>query len=363
VLYGAGNLGRKTLRGLRKNGADAIAFADANPALSGKQVEGVPVFSPEEAVRRFGKEAVFVVCVWHPDRKHGVQDIMDRLSGIGVERVTSFVPLFWRSADGLLPYYLWDLPSRLLAESAAIRETCSALQEESREQFTRELRMRLYGDFAVMNAPLQSPQYFAHELFELSSAECFVDCGAFDGDTMREFVGAVDGRFRRLIGFEADATNFQRLEKYVAAQPQAIRERVVIHEAAVGRSSGTLRFAATAGTDAAVSASGDAVIPSVCLDDALAGEVPTMVKMDIEGSEMEALEGASRVIRAYAPISAICVYHCPDHLWAIPLWLKKAQPVAKLFLKSYCVDGWETVCYAVPSERTARGGNGRNVSR
>ena len=52
VLYGAGNLGRMVLRGLRKNGLDAMAFADANPTLRGQKIEGVriaPVYGPPRA--------------------------------------------------------------------------------------------------------------------------------------------------------------------------------------------------------------------------------------------------------------------------------------------------------------------------
>jgi len=356
VLYGAGNLGKKVLRGLRSHGVDPIAFADANPALAGKQVENLPVFSPEEAARRFGKEAVFAVCVWHPDREHGVQDIINRLCSMGAERVTSFVPLFWKFAETFLPYYLWDLPSRLLVHSAQIREVWQALEKNSLAHFAAELRFRLQGDFGAMPKPRLTSQYFAADLYNLSDDECLIDCGAYDGDTIRDFVDAA-GAFRRVIAFEADRDNFRRLREYVAGQPKTIRERISIREAAVGRTSGTLRFAATAGTDAAVSATGDTVVASSNLDDALAGEVPTIIKMDIEGSELDALEGAARVIGRHQPLLAVCVYHTPDHVWKIPLWLRKAEPEAKIVIRSYAVDGWESVCFAVPPGRGTNGGN------
>jgi len=356
LLYGAGNLGQKVLRGLRRHGVEPIAFADANPSLSGKQVDGVPVFSPEDAARRFGKQAVFVVSVWHPDREHGVQDIMNRLASLGVERVTSFVPLFWKFAETFLPYYLWDLPSRILVHSASIREVWQALEKNSIAQFASELRFRLQGDFGAMPKPLLTSQYFAADLYSLSDDECLVDCGAYDGDTIRDFVEAA-GEFRRVIAFEADRDNFRRLSEYVARQPKAIRERINIREVAVGRTGGTLRFAATAGTDAAVSATGGTVVASSSLDEALASEVPTIIKMDIEGSELDALEGAARVIGRHHPLLAVCVYHAPDHLWRIPLWMRKAEPEAKIVMRSYAVDGWESVCFAVPRGRRT---NGRN---
>ena len=60
VLYGAGNLGRKTLGGLRSIGLEPLAFSDGNSALWDSQIDGVQVLSPTDAIRRFGDSAVFV---------------------------------------------------------------------------------------------------------------------------------------------------------------------------------------------------------------------------------------------------------------------------------------------------------------
>src|SRR5258706_10611163 len=57
VLFGAGGLGRKTLDGLRKLGRPPVAFADNNPRLHGREVDGLPVMSPESAARALGSTA------------------------------------------------------------------------------------------------------------------------------------------------------------------------------------------------------------------------------------------------------------------------------------------------------------------
>src|ERR1019366_3581797 len=188
ILYGAGNLGRRVLRGLRKNGLDAVAFADANPALRGQTIDGIPVFSPEDAARRYGGSGAFVVCVWHPDLRCGVQEIMDRLAAMGASRVLPFVYLFWKYADSFLPHYFWDLPSKYLAHEAAIRQAYESFDEEaSRVPFVADLELRMRGFFGERPSPRTDKQYFPNELFRLSPDECFVDCGAYDGDTIKEF--------------------------------------------------------------------------------------------------------------------------------------------------------------------------------
>src|SRR5882757_299638 len=64
VLFGCGTIGRKTAAGLQSLGIEPLAFADNNPALWGKQISGVTVVSPQEAYRRFGDAAAFVVTIW-----------------------------------------------------------------------------------------------------------------------------------------------------------------------------------------------------------------------------------------------------------------------------------------------------------
>lgn len=68
--------------------------------------------------------------------------------------------------------------------------------------------------------------------------------------------------------------------------------------------------------------------------------------MDIEGSELKALFGAEEIIKLQKPKLAICVYHKPEHLWEIPLYIKKILPEYKLFFRHHTSLEYETVCYA-----------------
>jgi hypothetical protein len=87
------------------------------------------------------------------------------------------------------------------------------------------------------------------------------------------------------------------------------------------------------------------------LDDLRLNPPPTFIKMDIEGSELEALWGARRILKEDKPVLAICAYHTADHLWQIPLLIHAIQPEYKLFLRRYRPGTWELVWYAVPPER------------
>ena len=71
-----------------------------------------------------------------------------------------------------------------------------------------------------------------------------------------------------------------------------------------------------------------------------------VIKMDIEGAEMTALEGASEVIRELKPRLAISAYHKPEDLWEIPFKLMEENDGYKLFFGHHSPVQWESVYYA-----------------
>lgn len=60
---------------------------------------------------------------------------------------------------------------------------------------------------------------------------------------------------------------------------------------------------------------------------------PNFIKMDIEGAELDAIEGARDTLIKYQPKLAICIYHKWSHRWEIPLLLHEILPHYKFYLK------------------------------
>lgn len=83
------------------------------------------------------------------------------------------------------------------------------------------------------------------------------------------------------------------------------------------------------------------------LDDIVMEDRPTFIKMDIEGAEMEALKGSQKIIQAYRPKLAICIYHRPEDLFEIPLFIKELREDYRLLIRQYEDSRFETVCYAI----------------
>jgi FkbM family methyltransferase len=349
VIYGAGSLGRKTAAGLRSLGAPPLALADNNQALWGCQVEGIPVVPPGEIVRRFGSKVVVVMAVWSPGPERRLPVIRGQLESMGCARAIPFTVLFWKYPSTFLPHYRLDLPQYLQQAEAPIRRVFALLQDDqSRREYINQLRWIAATEFGALSGRDVRETYLPDDVLRLSSDEVLVDCGAFDGDTIRAFLDHRAKVFDRIFAFEPDPTNYLRLESYVAGLPAAIAGRIRVFRSAVSDRREVLRFDASGTVSSRISGAGALDVPCEPIDEALAGEAVTYVKMDIEGAEPKALQGARQTIAQHAPALAICVYHRQQHLWELPLQMHALCRDYRLFLRHYGDEFGDVVCYAVP---------------
>jgi FkbM family methyltransferase len=351
ILFGAGNLGRRTLVGLRKLGIEPLCFIDNNEARWGELVDGVLVLSPQEGARLHGASAAAIVTIWRGEGAARMASRIAQLRQLGYQCVVPFLPLSWKFPDSLLPNYLHDLPHRVLLQADRVRGAYRLMADDpSRLEFLAQVRYRLLGDFDGLSDPVEGPMYFRDELFKLGKSETLLDCGAYDGDTLSLFFSKTGNSFNRAIAFEPDPLNYMKLSERVSAMPLQMRERITLHQAATGEVNERVLMDVGNGVASQVG-KGDQEVESFALDSILK-EVPvTFIKMDIEGSEVATLAGARELIRKHAPILTISSYHRQGDLWDIPLLIHDLNPDYSLYIKPHMLEGWDLVCYAIPGNR------------
>lgn len=71
-----------------------------------------------------------------------------------------------------------------------------------------------------------------------------------------------------------------------------------------------------------------------------------MIKMDIEGAELPALEGALNTIRTFKPKLAIAIYHSMNDLVSIPKWILEQKLGYQVFIDHFTIHAEETICFA-----------------
>ena len=347
VLFGAGGLGKKTLAGLRSVGIEPLGFTDNNPNLWGKTVDGLRVYAPKAAADLWKESAAFIVTIWRHGAKERMVAHIDQLCQLGCQVVEPFIFLFWKYPEIFLPYYMIDLPSRLLIQKDAIRSAFALYQNEaSRNEFYAQIKFRCLGNFSELPAPVGHETFFPTDLWRDTFSDTFIDCGAFIGDTLQPFLKLFEGNCSKVIVIEPDPNNFFQLETYIQKLPASQKEKIIPKKLAIGSRNEKVNFNAE-GNASSSTGQGDLLVDCVCLDDLLAGIHPSMIKMDIEGAEPDALIGASKTIANYLPMLAISVYHCQDHLWQIPLLIKSISNHYQLYLRPHQLEGWDLICYAI----------------
>jgi FkbM family methyltransferase len=346
ILYGAGPLGEMTLAHLRRIGGLPVALADSNPKRWGTLLDGVPVLSPQEAVARYADTGRFVVTIYNGS------PVRRQLQQLGCRTVNHFADLYFEYAAEFLPY-CGLAPRSVVLDAAPELENAAQVwhDDRSRTEFLAQLAWRLRLPTAEL-PPADDPSecYFPDGPFSYLQNEVLIDCGAFDGDSLRQYLGRCPAAVgARIVALEPDSRSFQRLAGFVGQLPGRLAGQVRIEPWAVSERSGEVSFEALGTVRSGVQESGGARVTAVALDDI--GVSPTMIKMDIEGFELSALKGATRILLRDRPVLAISLYHHATDLWTIPNLLKSLVPDYRLFLRRYAEDCWELVLYAVPASR------------
>ena len=339
-VYGAGRMGRELLAHFRAQGIEPKTFIDRAAARL-SAIDGVPVLAPDDdAIDAGGGEAVVALHSPGVDIARVVADL--RRAGFADVRTlwdecerSGWRP---RSPFWLEPHFDWAAHEDPIARARAL-----LADETSRRVFDEQLALRRGGDYAALGAPNPEDQYAPRDLARWRDPMRLVDCGAYDGDTLR----ALDSHgyaLEAFIALEPDPDNYARL---IQAWGHDARGRLVA--AGAWSSAGTLSFQAGEGGAAHLDENGETTIPVVTLDALCVDFRPTLIKMDIEGAESAALDGATRTLARDRPDLAISVYHRVSDLWNIAIAIDDRKLGYRHFLRSHAHNGFDTVLYAVAS--------------
>jgi FkbM family methyltransferase len=258
--------------------------------------------------------------------------------------VVSLCQLQQVAADRLSPsWFIQDMNRDWDEHKAEWHALRAVLADEKSKQVLDDLvRFRRTGSYANMGGycvRLQE-QYF-DAACPLAPGDVFVDCGGFDGDTTEQFVQRCPD-YKRVWLFEPSEVNMQKAKERLAG----VRDINFVPKG-VSDKAGTLNFNAGAGSASAIADSGDISIAVTTLDQEIEESV-SFVKMDLEGWELKALEGARHHIERDHPKLAIAVYHRASDFWRVPEFIFGIRKDYQVYLRHY-TEGWsETVMYFVP---------------
>ena len=217
----------------------------------------------------------------------------------------------------------------------------------SKKTFMDIINFRYYSDLSYMTGytDKQASQYFEPFLPLNAHDEMFVDIGGYDGMTSLEFIRRYPD-YKAIYLFEPDVNNIETAKDRLKDYPN-----ISFFTKGLSDTHDFFRFRSD-GSTSKVSEEGDITIEVERLDVMLDTKV-TYLKMDIEGGERAAIEGAKHIIQTYSPTLALCVYHRFDDLWKIPKQIFEIRDDYHLYLRHYTEGVDETVMFFIPEHRFA----------
>lgn len=349
-LYGAGSAGIAFLYYLRRIEIEPACFIDKNASRWGSICEGVKVIGPEQAAAEIGTDALVIVTINTDGKRYcksfaeelrrgGHTGVHQMLHDLGMTNVVDYT--FFRRCHELFQGDPYNMPScsdvydMVRHEEEICRVYESLADDMSREVYEKIVRFRMIDDSLTVPTMSQDKQYFEYGFYDRRADDVFIDCGAFNGISARMFFQENDNQFDGYYGFEPDPVNYRALQEYVTELPENMRDKMHIYETAVYDSNQGVQLYELNGPGSFVADIGRLTVPTVKIDDVLAGGKATYIKMNIEGSELQALEGARQTICTNHPRLAIAGYHKTWDLWEVPLKILAMDDDYKLYLRSY----------------------------
>lgn len=218
----------------------------------------------------------------------------------------------------------------------------------SQENYVNLIIGKLTGDIKY----LMSSETMVNEAFKTiikpKNNGHYVDIGAYNGDTIREYLSFV-GSFSRITAFEPDFKNFLKLQKY--AEESGI-DTTHFYNLAAWDKDETLTFYSRSGRNSASTTSHKNVksveIKADTVDKYI--DIPAdYINIDAEGSDRKVLLGLSETIRKYNPKISCAIYHRNEDFFDIPMLLLELYGGCNLYVRHFkYFPAWDTNIYATP---------------
>lgn len=222
-----------------------------------------------------------------------------------------------------------------------------------------EYPLRLYSLPIGITTTFMQHQYTYSKIpsIKAQKGDYLIDAGGCWGDTALYFAYEV-GAKGKVYTFEFLPENLEIMKKNIELNPE-LKERIEIVDNALWSSSNLNLFFSKKGPGSNIITNerikeSDLRVTTLSIDDFVeSNDIPRVdfIKMDIEGAELPALQGAMKTIIKYTPKLAISVYHCFNDLVNIPEYIESLDTEYKFYLDHYTIFSEETVLFAVPDER------------
>ena len=298
VIYGTGDGAEKTFALLEKKGVRPSAVSASPSFVRSRSFLGYRVLPLERVEEIFGSDIVLVVAFGSHDR-----EVISHLVSLS-SKYDLYIPDLLLDEDG-------EPSSReeIKKHREKLEWAYSLLgDDKSRKVFKNVFSYKVSGRIEPL-LEINEREEDIWDFLELGEGESYFDGGAYGGDTISLFLSHASS-YSQIYGVEPAKRAFR-----ILSETHGNRENVTLVNAALSSCCGRASITGKKGRGNHME-KGDE-IDVVTIDELTRGERVSLIKLDTEGEEENALEGGRNTIMRHKPKILLSAYHRQDDYWKL----------------------------------------------
>lgn len=330
VLYGMGDGADKVLAAFDRYGIKASAVIASDDFVRGQKFHDFTVKKLSDVETEFG-DIIIALCF-----ASQLPDVMEHITKISEkhETLVPSVPVFGNK--------LFD-NDFITENKEQIESAYSLLADDlSKKVYENILKFYYTGRIDLLPPVTTDKDEAFGNILNLGENESYVDLGAYNGDTIDEFLHYTNGNYKRIIAFEPNAKNFEKLKLHCKGMAN-----VSLWQLGSYSKNTELIFNNKAGRNSAIADKGVATKVAT-VDTILCGMAAGYIKADVEGADMETLIGMQKTMENYKPKLNFSAYHRFEDIFRLALYIHSVNPDYKIFLRHHpYIPAWDTNLYCI----------------
>ncbi|MCP4970753.1 MAG: FkbM family methyltransferase [Arcobacter sp.] len=240
------------------------------------------------------------------------------------------------------PPFISDFKDDFIKNESEYKNTYNLLEDEQSKQiFSKVLNFKMTFDLEFMKGFTNNheEQYFDKQLLPEIKNITFVDGGAYIGDTLPQII-----------------SNYPDYKKIYCVEPSDLHinianknfpniKNVEFINCGLGNKKELKKIDELKTQN---NCAHDYQALNINTIDNIINEKVDFIKLDIEGAEQDAIQGAKKTIKEHHPILAICIYHKAEDWYKVPQMVLEIKKEYKVYLRHYMEGIYETVMYFIP---------------
>lgn len=330
IMYGIG-LGAEKIANLCKN--NDILISDifvSDDFFRNNQFLGFKVMTYDEIIKKYKD---FIILVAFATR---IDEVLLEIKSLNKKHIL-FAPDVPVCGDDIFDYEYAKRNCEKLNKAYNM-----LADEKSKQVFENIVNFKITGKIDYLDIDSENDEIYK-DILNISKNESYIDLGAYDGDTIKDFLYYSANSYEKIIAFEPDKRSYKKLVKYTNSY-----ENITCLNIAVWDCFSLLEFSNDGGRNSKVQAQSSISLFANSIDNVLNGAKCSYIKFDVEGVEKQAISGADKTIKQNKPKMQIALYHRSNDIFDILFQIAEIRNDYKFYIrKTKYIPAWEINLFCI----------------